>query len=381
MTKPRRVLVISYLPPMPGGIATWAGILRAQASEKGYVFQFLEIPARRGRAVRRRIVQALDAILLLARLVRYSAGGLSDLVHINCCLSAVGIWRDLAAALLAAAGGTPVVVHYHGSLPEVVRRLAAPSRFALRRLIGLAGMNIGVTRESVAWLARRTPTRAAYLPNFVEDLLLRRADGANPQTTWNPARRPQAIYVGRLSGDKGIFDLLRVATLLPRVDFVLVGEVLKEAKAAIDAAPANIRHLGPVSRPEAMELLCGSDIFVFPSHREGFPNAVLEAMAAGFPVVATRVGEIAEIIAEGEGGWLVAPGDVPALVGAVDRLASDPVTARKMGAFNKDVCEARYSVSAVLPNLVAIYDALASRRRLSTQAACAGLSAGQEPWS
>ena len=309
---------------------------------------------------------------------RHLAGGRVDLVHVNCCLSGPGVWRDLAATLLAAAGGVPVVVHYRGSLPDAVSRLAAPSRFALRRLIGLAGMNIGVTRGSVAWLARRAPARAAYLPNFVEDHWTRRASDASPQPMRRSAHRPQAIYVGRLSGEKGTFDLLRVAKLLPSVDFVLVGEVLEEAKAAIDAAPANVRSLGPVSRSEAIERLCESDIFVFPSHREGFPNAVLEAMAVGLPVVGTRVGEIAEIIAEGEGGWLVAPGDVPALVRAVDRLASDSALARKMGAFNKGVCEARYSVSAVFPHLVAIYDALASRRRPSAKAACSGSSAGQE---
>lgn len=370
MNDPLRVLVISYLPPTPGGIATWAGILRAEASEKGCKFRFLKIPARGGPAVFRRTVQALDAMLLLTRLLRHLAGGRADLVHVNCCLSGPGVWRDLAATLLAAAGGVPVVVHYRGSLPDAVSRLAAPSRFALRRLIGLAGMNIGVTRGSVAWLARHAPARAAYLPNFVEDHW-------TPRPMRRRAHRPQAVYVGRLSGEKGTFDLLQVAKRLPSVDFVLVGEVLEEAKAAIDAAPANVRSVGPVSRSEAIEQVCESDIFVFPSHREGFPNAVLEAMAAGLPVVGTRVGGIAEIILEGEGGWLVAPGDVPAFVQAVERLASDSALARKMGAFNKEVCEARYSVSAVFPNLVAIYDALA-RRRPSANAACSGSSAGQE---
>lgn len=378
MRDQRRVLVISYLPPTRGGLATWAGILRAQAPGEGYVFRFLEISARRGPSVFRRPVQTLDALLLLARLLRHLAGGRADFVHVKCTLSALGIWRDLGAALLAAACDVPVVVHYCGDLPDEVRRLTAPSRFVLRRLIGLAGMNIGITRESVAWLARCAPSKAAYLPNFVEDHRLRRATDAVPQTIQHSMQRPQAIYVGPCSREKGTFDLIRVAELLPHVDFLLVGDVLAEARAAIESAPANVRSLGPVSRSEAFEQLYGSDMFVFPSHREGFPNAVLEAMAAGLPVIGTRVGEIGEMIAEGEGGWLVKSGDVPALAGAVGRLAADSARARRMGGFNRDLCRARYTVSVVFPRLVATYDALAARRRPSANAARARSSAGRE---
>ncbi|MEX1244600.1 MAG: glycosyltransferase family 4 protein [Thermoanaerobaculia bacterium] len=378
MKEPRRVLVIAYLPPTRGGIATWAGILRAEAAGRGFAFRFLDIPVRRGPAAFRRIVQTLDAMRLLARLLRHLAGGRVDLVHVNCCLSPAGIWRDLAAALLAAAGGVPVVAHYRGSLPDAVGRFGPPSRFALRRLMNLAGMNVGVTGKSVAWLARRTPAKAAYLPNFVEDRRPRRTADASHRTMRRSPTRPQAIYVGRLSRDKGTFDLLRVASLLPHVDFVLVGEVLDEAKAAIGAAPGNVRSLGAVSRDEAIERLCGSDMFVFPSHREGFPNAILEAMAAGLPVVGARVGDIGEMIVEGKGGWLVAPGDVPALARAIDRLAADSALAREMGVFNRNVCEARFTVSAVFPSLVAVYDALPSRRRPSTEAERSAASAGQE---
>jgi glycosyltransferase involved in cell wall biosynthesis len=378
MTNQLRILVISYLPPTQGGIATWAGILQAQASGKGYAFRFLEIPARNGPALFRRIVQVMDANRLLARLLHQLAGGRADLVHLNCSLSAVGLWRDLAVALLASASGVPVVVHYRGSLPEVVRRVAAPSQFALRRLITLAKMNIGVTRDSVAWLARRAPTNVAYLPNFVQDQSLRRPDDTAPKEMWRPTERPQAIYVGRLSRDKGTFDLLHAATSLPHVDFLLVGEVLDEARAAISVAPSNVRFLGPVSRPVVIERLCGSDMFVFPSYREAFPNAVLEAMAAGLPVIGTRVGGIGEMIVEDEGGWLVQPGDVPALVAAIDRLAADPPLARRMGAFNRKVCEERYTVSAVLPNLIAIYDTLVSQGRPSRKAVPSRSSAAQK---
>lgn len=374
MTGRTRVLVISYLPPTPGGIATWAGILRAEAAGRAVAFEFLEIPVRSGPALFRRIVQILDAMRLLGRLSRRLGGGGVDVVHLNPCLSSAGIWRELAAALLARVCAVPVVAQYHGSLPDAAARFGPLSRFVHRRLVDLAAVNVGITPGSVAWLARRAPARTAALPNFVEDRIAHETRGAIRR----PGARARVVSVGRLSRDKGTFDLLRVAELLPQVDFVLVGEVLEEARVAIDAAAANVRIVGVVSRDEVIEHLRGSDVFVFPSRREGCPNAVIEAMATGLPVVGTRVGGLPEMIADGEGGWLVASGDVPALAGAVGRLAGNPALARRMGAANRDACRARYTVSAVFPRLAAVYESVAPGRRPSGEAGRAAGSAGQE---
>lgn len=373
MTDPTRVLVISYLPPAPGGIATWAGILRAEAAGRAVAFEFLEIPVRSGPALVRRIVQTLDAVRLLGRMARRLGGGGVDVVHLNPCLSSAGIWRDLAAALLARMSSVPVVAHYRGSLPDAAMGFGPLSRYAHRRLVDLAAVNVGVTPASVAWLARRSPARTAALPNFVED----RIADETPEIR-RPGARPRVVSVGRLSRDKGTFDLLRVAELLPQVDFVLVGEVLEEARVAIDAPPANVRAVGVVSRDEVIAQLRGSDVFVFPSRREGCPNAVIEAMATGLPVVGTLVGGLPEMIAEDEGGWLVTAGDVSALASAVGRLAGDPALASRMGAANRDVCRARYTVSAVFPRLAAVYESVAPRRRPSGGAERAAGSAGQE---
>ena len=84
--------------------------------------------------------------------------------------------------------------------------------------------------------------------------------------------------------------------------------------------------------PETTGVLRGADVFVSSSWAESFPYVVLDAMALGRPIVATRVGGVAEAVRDGESGLLVAPRDAGALARALNRLLSDPAEAAAMGA-------------------------------------------------
>ncbi len=353
-----RVLVLSFLPPARGGIATWAGILRDRSAYAPCQFSFESIAGTRidDRASVR--VKLGEAAGVVGRLIHHLVHRRPDVVHLNCCLSPRGLWRDLLVAALVRAWRIPLAVHHRGSLPDVVGRLPAPSRIALRGLMRLAAVNIGLTRASESLLKRHCGSeRTAYLPNFIEDELPHRTAGIVEGR--ETQARARAISVGRLSLDKGTLDVLAAARALPDVDFVLVGDVLEDVRDAISRAPANVVALGHSTREQVLDDLAAGDLFVFPSHREGFPNAVLEAMAVGLPVVSTRVGAVTDMIEDGCGGYLVAPGDAAALAQAVDRLAGDPRLARRMGANNRRVCLERFTHSAVVARLSAIYDRLA----------------------
>jgi glycosyltransferase involved in cell wall biosynthesis len=125
----------------------------------------------------------------------------------------------------------------------------------------------------------------------------------------------------------------RVARQRPDVRLVLVGEGPERAKieelVGRHQLAANVRFLG--LRKDVGRLLKGADLFLLTSVSEGIPLTVIEAMAAGLPVVATRVGGLSEVVEDGETGRLAPSGDDAALADAVLRLAGDPELRRRMG--------------------------------------------------
>jgi glycosyltransferase involved in cell wall biosynthesis len=99
------------------------------------------------------------------------------------------------------------------------------------------------------------------------------------------------------------------------------------------------------------------------SHTEGTPNVVLEAMAAGRPVVATRVGGVPELIADGINGLLVEPGDVEGLARAITRLLNDPDLAQRLASAGQQMVKQKYGCKHIVSQLEQLYcDAVAAHR-------------------
>ncbi len=120
---------------------------------------------------------------------------------------------------------------------------------------------------------------------------------------------------------------------------------------------ANVRFAGETERPEAY--LGGADIFVFPSRQEGFPNALMEAMAAGLPLVASRIGGVAELISDGGNGSLFQSGNSRDLAEKVVQLLDDPPLAREMGQQARQTVLDNFSFTRVASRYVALYNSLA----------------------
>jgi glycosyltransferase involved in cell wall biosynthesis len=118
---------------------------------------------------------------------------------------------------------------------------------------------------------------------------------------------------------------------------------------------------GWVGPEERSALLTKSDIYVLPSFNEGLPISVLEAMAAGLPVITTDVGGLPDLVTHGESGLLIGPGRVAALAAAILRLASDPESRQQMGEAAREHVAARYNREAVLNLLSSVYADVADR--------------------
>jgi glycosyltransferase involved in cell wall biosynthesis len=164
-----------------------------------------------------------------------------------------------------------------------------------------------------------------------------------------------------LAPEKGLSFFLKAArgvlSQFPDTTFVLVGEGPERSALESLAETLNIKEkvLFTGAQREMPAVYASLDIFVLPSISEGMPLALLEAMAAGKSVVASRVGAIPSVITSGEHGLLVEPGNVVDLQGAILQYLRDPTLASKMGRNAAEHMSASFSVQRMASEYLAIY--------------------------
>lgn len=187
-----------------------------------------------------------------------------------------------------------------------------------------------------------------------------------PRTHDGPMRR--IVTVANLRPEKAHDVLIEAAVLVlkrcPDTEFVFAGDGAHrahlEALARLRGVAGRVRFMGHCE--DVPRLLSESDLFVLPSRSEAFPNGVLEAMAAGLPVVASRVGGIDELIEHQRTGVLVPPGDVRALAFALLDLMQWPDHAVELGRAARRTVETKYSFRRMVEQFERIYvEQLASR--------------------
>jgi len=178
---------------------------------------------------------------------------------------------------------------------------------------------------------------------------------------------PLLVAVGRLWPQKDYPTLLEALALVrrrrPGTVLLVAGTgpllAALRARAGELGLGAAVRFLG--RRDDVGALLAAADVFVHAARFEGQPNAVMEAMAAGAPVVATAVDGAAELVEPGRDGLLVPAGDPAALAGAVAGLLDDPSRARALGRAAREKMRARYSLEAMTGAYAELYRAVAGR--------------------
>jgi glycosyltransferase involved in cell wall biosynthesis len=182
---------------------------------------------------------------------------------------------------------------------------------------------------------------------------------------------PYVLFVGRLASNKGLVELVRAFAELARDDptahLVLVGEdggmrPTLEARARGLGLESRVRFLGHVADDAVLASAYREARFtVLPSEYEAFGLVLLESLAQGTPVIASRVGGIPEVIEDDRTGLLVPPGDVPALAEAMRRLWGDPALARRLGRHGRTEVVPRYSWDRLVDRLEAVYREVLAR--------------------
>ena len=308
------------------------------------------------------------AVQTLTRLMRASR---PDLVHTHT-TTAGGLGR-----IAARRARVPVTVHtFHGHVlsgylsgPQT-RVLTAAERALAKRTDALVSVSTRVRDELLA-LGIGTPGQWRVVPLGLElgDLLRGPADGpASRAALGLPPQDKLVGIVGRLAAIKDHATFLAMAAKLAAertdVSFVVAGD--GSLRASLEASARSllgnrIRFLGWATD---LSVLYGAlDVVVLTSRNEGTPVALIEAGAAGRPVVATDVGGVAEVVCDGVSGYLVPAGDAAALAARVGAILDEPDAARAMGLAGREWVRGRFSSERLVDDLTALYQELTETRK------------------
>ena len=239
----------------------------------------------------------------------------------------------------------------HNCEGDVFKSLGYAARNAFGRLSGMIRDNVTVFVVLSEFQKRRFV--AAGIPEERIEIL--------PNTARVPSGGSMVSegsyigFVGRVSEEKGIREMLEAARRLPEITFRVAGGA--ESMPGIQAeAPANVEFTGFLSGAALDAFYEETRILVSPSKWfEGFPNTIAQAMAHGKPVVGTRIGAVPEIVDDGVTGLLAAPGDPVDLADKIRYLWSRPELCREMGQAGRDKARTAYSQERFYERLMEIY--------------------------
>ncbi|HUL74120.1 MAG TPA: glycosyltransferase family 4 protein [Vicinamibacterales bacterium] len=216
--------------------------------------------------------------------------------------------------------------------------------------------------------------RVHYLPNGVNTDRFRPAEPGEKarvrsQQRW-PADAQLCLYVGRLSLEKGVMELLAAWREIGSATRVLI-LIGPDMPGPLEAGPAarqfvadhqmQDRVIFHGETTDAATLLRAADLYVQPSHYESFSNALVEAMGTGLPVVATRVGGMLDCIVDGENGLLSAPKDAADLAAKLRTLLDDPARAARLGARARETVVASFAEPVIMRRFAELFVATAAQ--------------------
>ena len=321
--------------------------------------------------------QALQTVS--ADLSMTAAVGSADLVHSH-------TWyANLAGHLAATLYGVPHVVTMHSLEPmrpwkaEQLGGGYALSRWcervAVESAAAVVAVSAGMRADILATYPAVTGDRVRVIHNGIDTSEY----APDPQTDvleryGVDRRRPCVVFVGRITRQKGLPVLLRAAAKLAgqaqlvlcagQPDTAELAAEVTDLVTGLQARRSGVVWLsGMLPKREVIQLLTHATVFACPSLYEPLGIVNLEAMACGTAVVASRVGGIPEVVADGQAGLLVPPGDPDALAGALNALVADTDRANAMGRAGRERAVADFGWPAIAAQTVALYRELAGAAR------------------
>jgi glycosyltransferase involved in cell wall biosynthesis len=354
------IVLMSPVPPPAGGIGSWTELLLNTLKDRSeFSFSLINTAVKWRRMndlnlLKRVVGGSLQALWDSMRLYRVVRTHRYSVLHM-CTSASLASARDILMMTIAHAMGMGTVMHYHtGQVPTLAKKRGL-EWFFTRAAMKQTDQMILLDEATAELVRKKFPgAHAEIIPNPVDPHIYSYLpDGMAAKK--NGCTR--IVFVGRVDPVKGIRELVQACMMLESLPFelYLVGshepafreELINTAKSMRNGEWLKI--VGEVDRDKSWDYTRDADIFAFPSHTEGFPYAILEAMAMARPIVATSVGGVPQMMDYGGEpcGILLQPRQVPELAQAIRSLINDPVRARAFGQLARKKVLSSYTVDKI----------------------------------
>ena len=359
-----RVVIVAHGPPLKGGITTVAmDLVEDPVLNAEFEVVFVNTTQNedaRGQLSVRNVRRLLDDAVATFRRARRGA-----VVHTHSVQEPWPVaWRQVGIALAARLRGASVVLHNHAAAPYMLPpgryRPSRPNRWAFRVLDRLAAENVLLADSGAPNLRPWFPTTSLPVVgnSVVVDEVIASTVDHDP---------PVVLFIGELLARKGLRTLLDALDVVDErggvtYELRIVGndtlgldpdkdEMIREVR----ARGRGDALTGAVTRDEVYRHLSEADLYVLPTDYEGQPFSVIEALAAGVPIVATDIPSLASMFDDPANGRLVGRTDTSGFADAIESLLADPAERRRIGAANRSLARDRFDRSVFRSRVAELY--------------------------
>lgn len=352
-----KALIVGPHPPPPGGMANFIENLESSSLRDFYKVQGFDTDYPRSI----KGTKVLEILYLPVMYLRFiiSLFIFPDVVHVHT-PSFNSFFKHMLFVNLAKGRGIPVLLHIHGG--RFKEFYDSSSDKQKRRIRGMLSQPDLVAVLSDEWLK--------FFSTIIDSKHIRVIENGVPVkqfTSGDPGCKSSGVkilFVGAVKESKGVDDLLQAVVPVchahPETHLTIVGDgdLNRYKKIANEKGiQKNVHFTGVLTGDDLIKKYNDADIFVLPSHAEGMPLVLLEAMSMKLACIATNVGAIPGIL-KPEGGILVNVKDVEALTCAILKLVENPDLVRSMGDFNRNLIEREYSFDKTAEKIRNAYDEL-----------------------
>lgn len=313
------------------------------------------IPTHKDGSILKKVGVFMNAV---HRFIALAPGMKNTIVHFHTSQDG-SFFRKFMLSCLAKIMGAKTLVHIHGSQFNLFMTKNVFFRVLTQFYFARAD---GILVLSKEWVGR--------LSNFTENKnirLLYNPVSISSARDLNSEGRVTILFMGKLGKRKGVYDILDCISKNKdyfrdkQAKFILAGdgEIEQVRQFVTDNTLADLIEVpGWILSEQKEKYLRTSDILILPSYNEQMPMSILEAMGYGYPIIATHIAGIPDMVKQGENGFLFEPGDIDAMTQALKNLCENAALRDKMGKESQELVKEKFENIKIVNQLVSIYESL-----------------------